>query len=260
MINVIIRIDDIFDKFDFEDLRKWFIKKFPQIPICFYISYTHLTYLWDIKIWKKIKKVILQYSWEIGGHSRSHCRLLLLSKEDLKKDIVNNLNDIEKGLRLVGLKYKVTSFSYPFGEFNEEIKKILKMNGIYYGLTFPKEKINYKIQLRIPKNNLYEIGISSGQDGSVKDWNNRFEQVYRNGDTYILCIHPSQWARGNHIKNLLRILKSTSIKCFHISLKRFISQIRKNNREYMWYELEAHLNYIMKHPDVTFKTFKQLSN
>lgn len=255
-INVIIRIDDISSKFDFYDLKKWFVKHFPEIPVCFYAQSTQLKYMWQKAGWKKIKKTILKYKWEVGGHTRNHSHLKLLSEKDLKEDIEKNVKDIEIGLKSVGLNYKVTSFAYPYGEFNEEIKIILKSNGIFFGLTYVKGEV-YETLLTLPKD-LHEIGISCNATNSIEDWNKRFKEVYEKGDLYILCLHTPHWSRGNLFLNFKRIIKAKTLKCLYVSIKRFKNQFKVKNSKFMWQMLEEHIKFIKTHSGIRFTTFKLL--
>lgn len=254
-INVIIRIDDVVDKYDFYELKDWFLSNFKKIPIAFYVMATHQRYYWNREAWKEIKKVIIEYDWEIGGHTRHHPHLSEISNEKLKLEIVNNTTDIETNLRLIGLDYKVTSFAYPYGDFDERVKKVLREHGILHGLTYVADE-TYKSQIHFPKNNLFEIGVSCNALNSVEDWNERFKTVYEKGDTYILCIHTSHWSRGNNRKNFNRILKSKSIKELYFSVKRFLKYAFKRSSEYMWENLKQHLEFILEHSNVKFLTFK----
>jgi len=256
-VNVIIRIDDIFDKYDFYELKKWFVSNYPQIPISFYVMATHHSYYWNKKAWNEIKNVIIEYKWEIGGHTRDHPYLSNIPSERQKSEIVNNIMDIEKGLESAGLEYEITSFAYPYGDFDERVKKVLKENGIVHGLTYVANEI-YDNQLNFPKDNLFEIGISCNATNSVDDWNIRFKDVYEKGDTYILCLHTSHWTRGQNRKNLARILKSGSIKEIYFSLRRFAKYIFKKSSVNMWKNLKKHLEFILTHSNVNFITFKDL--
>lgn len=257
LIKIIIRIDDICDRYDFYDLRDWFISNFPQIPVAFYVMATQYPYRWKGNVWNAIKDIIVDYKWEIGGHTRNHPFLSKISYTRQKSEIIKNIQDIEKNLNLVGLDYKITSFAYPFGDFDENVKKILRENKIPHGLTYISD-INYKSQLQFPKDNLYEIGISCNASNSIKDWNERFKSVYENGDTYILCLHTSHWIRGRNRKNFIRILKSRSIKELYFAIRRFISYLFKKSSLYMWDNLKSHLEYILTHSNVQFITFKDL--
>jgi peptidoglycan/xylan/chitin deacetylase (PgdA/CDA1 family) len=257
MVNIIIRIDDICDRYDFYDLRKWFIENYPQIPISFYVTDSHFSYKWGAELWRNVKNVITNYKWEIGGHSRNHYHLPELTEQELVNEIIKNIEDIEKGLRSVGLDYKITSFAYPFGEFNENVKSILKRGGIIHGLTYESGD-NYKSLIKFPKNNLYEIGISCNATNSVHDWNLRFKSSYENGDIYILCLHTSHWIRGKNMTNLKRILKSNSLKEFFFNIKRFILYFFKRSSLKMWDYLKQHIEFILKFHDIHFITFKDL--
>lgn len=256
-INIIIRVDDISDRFDFYDLKKWFIANFPQIPVCFYVQYSHYKYKWDKKVWNEIKKMIKNYNWEIGGHSRTHPHLPMLTNSQLKQEIENNIRDVEKNLKLVGLNYKITSFAYPYGEFDERVKKILCENGIIHGLTYIIVE-NYDSQLFFPKDNLYEIGIGCNATGTIEDWKLKFDNIYKNGDSYILCLHTSLWTKKQNGRNLKRIFRSKSIKELYFSLKRFFKFIFKKGSKEMWNLLGQHLEYINNFSNIHFITLKDL--
>ena len=254
---VIIRIDDIGDKYDFYELKDWFISNYPKIPVVFYVVYSHYRYRWGKKAWVQIKDVILENKWEIGGHTRNHHHLPKLSDEKLKHELVNNIDDITNELKSVGLDYKITSFAYPFGEFDDRVKKIIKQNGIIYGLTYPANN-NYETQIIIPEDKLYEINVSCNGSGTVLDWNKRFKEVFDNEGSYILCLHTSHWNRGRNRKNLKRLLRSKSIKELYHSLSRFFKYLFKKSTRQMWKTLSEHIDFILKHSEVQFITFKDL--
>jgi peptidoglycan/xylan/chitin deacetylase (PgdA/CDA1 family) len=67
---------------------------------------------------------------EFGSHSLSHARLTTLKKPEIEKEIAGSK-------RILGafLKKPVLSFAYPYGLFNEEIKKITQAAGYTFGLT-----------------------------------------------------------------------------------------------------------------------------
>ncbi len=150
--NIIIRVDDICDGYDFADMRKWFISNYPQIPVSFYITDSQYPYRWRTKNWKNITDTIKDYNWEVGGHTRNHYHLPDLSKDKLESEIVNNIQDIQMGLKSVGLDYKITSFAYPFGEFDERVKTILRKTGIIHGLSYDSNEnaIFTKVTLDMP--------------------------------------------------------------------------------------------------------------
>lgn len=258
-VKIVIRIDDIGDKYDFFELRDWFISNYPKIPIAFYVMYSQYRYRWGKDAWNSIKDTIIEYKWEIGGHSRNHHHLPSLTNEKLKIEIEKNLEDIKKELISVGLDYNITSFAYPYGEFDDRIKEILNKNGIIHGLSYISEE-NYESQINFPKNNLYEIGISCNGSGSVDDWNKKFINAYKNGDFYILCLHASHWTKAQNRKNIKRIFKSKTKKELYDSFKRFKKYLFKKSSKQMWSMLAQHIDYIIKFSDVQFITFKDLLN
>ena len=263
-INVILRVDDIKNRFDFIELKNWFLKNYPRIPVCFYACNTNYKYMWKKSGWKSIKDVILNYNWEIGGHSRNHKHLNQIPKEDLEKEIGKNIEDIENGLKLVGLNYKVTSFAYPYGDFNENVKQILRKYKIIHGLTY-SNAINYKSQIKIPENNLFEINISCNAKNLVEDWNLRFNQVYNENGTYILCLHTPHWLKGNLKRIFINILQSKSLKASYMLLKDYFSYKvsiyyykKEKSQLNRWNMLKEHLSFILTHHNVQFITFKDL--
>ena len=256
-VNIIVRIDDISDGLDFSELKEWILSNFPEVPISFYVSATQYNYRWRKKDWQSIKEVIEHYNWEIGGHTRSHYHLPKLTEEKIRNEIALNLKDIQDNLNLVGFKYKITSFAYPYGEFDERVKKILKQNGIVHGLTYINEE-EYKSQLLFPYDNLYEIDISCNAKNSLDDWNKRFQNVYENGDVYILCLHTSHWKKARNRSNLMRIIYSKSIKELYNAIKRFCKNFFKKSSMEKWELLRQHLNFIKNYSNVQFATFKDL--
>ena len=254
---VIIRIDDIGDKYDFYELRDWFNSKYPKIPVSFYVVYSHYQYRWGKKAWLQIKDTLLKNKWEIGGHTRNHHHLPKLSDEKLKDEVVNNIKDIQSELNSVGLDYKITSFAYPYGEFDDRVKKIMKQSGIIYGLTYTTEE-NYKTQIWIPEEDLFETNVSCNVTGTLKDWNQRFKDVFDKKGIYILCLHTSHWNKCRNRKNLKRLFKSRSIKELYVSLSRFFKYIFKKSTHQIWKILSEHIDFILGHSDVQFITFKDL--
>jgi len=157
----------------------------------------------------------------------------------------------------VGLKYKVTSFAYPYGDFDENVIQYLRKYDIIHGLTYSDSQ-NHISQIKIPENNLYEINISCNAKGTVKNWNNRFIQVYNKSGVYILCLHTPHWSRGDFKKTFLNILKSKSLRTSYRLLRYNFKFFKEGNQLYMWNILKAHIDFILKHQDVKFITFKDL--
>jgi len=81
--------------------------------------------------WDQIKE--LANYFEIGCHGKSHRNLARLEEDELKKEIFDSKKEIED--RLVK---KVCHFSYPYGFFNEKIKKIVLEAGYKTAVTANK--------------------------------------------------------------------------------------------------------------------------
>ena len=67
--------------------------------------------------------------FEIGGHTLNHTVLTSISLDDAKREIVQGKEQLES---ICG---KIISFAYPRGQYNQEIKKIVKDAGFEGGRT-----------------------------------------------------------------------------------------------------------------------------
>lgn len=72
----------------------------------------------------------LYASFEVASHTVSHPRLIELADEEVRRQVAE---DKEKLEQLSGRP--VTGFAYPFGEYDERIKGILRETGIRYART-----------------------------------------------------------------------------------------------------------------------------
>lgn len=70
---------------------------------------------------------------EFGGHTNTHCKLDLLSRDEQLKEIKENKEFLEKLLN-----EKLVSFAYPFGRFNDISKEVVKEVGYTYGIATNK--------------------------------------------------------------------------------------------------------------------------
>ena len=67
---------------------------------------------------------------EIACHGFSHKNLVILNKEEMENEIIQD----RKGLESL-TKHIVDGFAYPYGTYNDEVIEILKKNGIVYART-----------------------------------------------------------------------------------------------------------------------------
>jgi len=116
---VLLTIDDGFKSF-YENA--WPILKEQKIPFILFvntrdINNRHPNYM----SWNQIKEIYKSGIGTIGAHSFSHEYLIKLTKEEIVSDIAKSHQDFK---REVGFIPEV--FSYPFGEYSSDIKKIVK--------------------------------------------------------------------------------------------------------------------------------------
>jgi len=94
------------------------------------------TCLWDKDSEPMLKteqiKEMAEASIDFGAHSFSHRSLVGLSAEELEKEIKESKAVLEE---LLGKQ--IESFSYPYGAFNEAVKKVVQQN---YKVAFSTKK------------------------------------------------------------------------------------------------------------------------
>ena len=98
----------------------WPILKKKQIPFILFVS-TREVGAFNYMNWDQIKEISQEDFVEIGNHSHTHEYLVDESKELIKKDIEKSISIFEKNLGKNSI-----FFSYPFGEYSNEFKKIIK--------------------------------------------------------------------------------------------------------------------------------------
>lgn len=244
---VVIRIDDV-DQLNFFEISDWFVSNHPEVPVCCFLWKTDNR--WNRNGWKKVKEMIKKYNWEIGGHTRSHPFLTLLTTDEIEREVKKNIEDIEMGLKSVGLEYKVKSFAYPYGDFNGRVKQVLKSLNVPLGLTYP-DAFPYKSLLN--EIDPLEVGITSIGKLPLPVLNNRFVEVYKNDGIYCLCLHTNLW-RYSLTKKFKYFKKSR--KSLIDFLRIFYRLFKSENR---WKVLDRHLSYIKKINNIKFLTFRDLS-
>ena len=82
---------------------------------------------------------------EFGLHTENHKRLELLSKNDQKREIIDNLKILKENNVLPELK----AIAYPFGSYNEDTLKILDELKINLGFAANKTlEINDSLEIK----------------------------------------------------------------------------------------------------------------
>lgn len=135
---IILTFDDGYEnnyRFLFPLLKKYRMKAVVYILA----DRKHKTNFWDKplgeaehKLLKPFQILEMQKSgWvEFGCHSFNHTRLTLIKKTEQEKQIVGSKKVLE-----AFLKKPLCSFAYPYGVFDEEIKKITQRAGYTFGLA-----------------------------------------------------------------------------------------------------------------------------
>jgi len=113
---LLLTIDDAFKSFY---LNAWPLLKNKKIPFILFVS-TREIGKYGYMTWKEIKELASNNFVTIGNHSHSHEYLIDWSDKKIKLDLENSIKIFKKEL---GYSPKV--FSYPFGEYSTNLKKIV---------------------------------------------------------------------------------------------------------------------------------------
>ena len=120
---ILLTIDDAFKSF--YD-RAWPILKRDKIPFILFVN-TREVGSKGYMTWKQIREVSEAKFAHIGNHSYSHDYLIDKTNDEIKKDISLAARDLKKNLG-----YNSSFFSYPFGEYSNSFKDIVKDFGFKY--------------------------------------------------------------------------------------------------------------------------------
>ncbi len=104
----------------------WPILKKKKIPFILFVN-TREVGSFNYMDWDQIKELQRESFVEIGNHSHSHEYLVDESSEVIKEDILKSIKIFKREL---GKNSKF--FSYPFGEYSLEFKRIIKDLGFHY--------------------------------------------------------------------------------------------------------------------------------
>ncbi len=104
----------------------WPVLKEKKIPFILFVN-TREVGSFNYMNWEQILELHNNENVEIGNHSHSHEYLVEENPEIIKKDIAKSIKIFEEQL---GKNSKF--FSYPFGEYSSEFKKIIKGLGFKY--------------------------------------------------------------------------------------------------------------------------------
>ena len=114
---VLLTIDDAFKSF-YDNA--WPVLEKNKIPFILFVntreigSYGYMT-------WKQIKEISEKKFVHIGNHSHSHDYLIDKTDDEIRTDVSLAIADFKKNL-----DYESPFFSYPFGEYSNSFKNIIK--------------------------------------------------------------------------------------------------------------------------------------
>jgi len=113
---ILLTVDDAFQSFY---LNAWPVLKKKEIPFVLFIN-TREIGKYGYMTWNQIKEVESSNLAKIGNHSHSHEYLIDWNNDKIKTDIQTSIKIFKKKLG-----YSPNIFSYPFGEYSNELKKII---------------------------------------------------------------------------------------------------------------------------------------
>ena len=120
---ILLTIDDGFLSFY---KNAWPILKEKKIPFILFVSTREVGAL-NYMTWDQIKEINKEEFVEIGNHSHSHEYLADENNQVIKEDIERSISIFKKNLGK-----NSDFFSYPFGEYSNDFKKIIKNFGFKY--------------------------------------------------------------------------------------------------------------------------------
>ena len=120
---VLLTIDDAFTSFYDQ---AWPILREKKIPFLLFVSTREIGSNGYMS-WEQIKEVSQAKFSHIGNHSYSHDYLVDKTDDEIIEDINLAKNDLKKNLG-----HSSPFFSYPFGEYSNSFKKIVKNLGFKY--------------------------------------------------------------------------------------------------------------------------------
>ena len=113
---ILLTIDDAFQSFY---LNAWPILKNKKIPFILFVN-TREIGKYGYMTWDQIKEITTSNLVTIGNHSHSHEYLVDWKENQIKSDLETSIKIFKKELG-----YSPKIFSYPFGEYSNNLKKIV---------------------------------------------------------------------------------------------------------------------------------------
>ena len=83
-----------------------------------------------IASWEEIASAVATLTVEVGGHSRTHPKLSRLSREEARREVEGARDELQRRLGLT-----VSSFCYPYGNVNAQVRQIVGDAGYQVACT-----------------------------------------------------------------------------------------------------------------------------
>ncbi|WP_083189868.1 polysaccharide deacetylase family protein [Orenia metallireducens] len=155
-------IDDRTVAFTIDDGYKSFYENGLEIfkeynyPFTIFINSKAINYKYgDFLTWEQLKEISRYGS--IGSHSYGHKHLTKLPLEELKSEVQRSIDDIYNNLGI-----KVKFFSYPYGEYDNRVKEVVKSFGF-------KAIFNQNLGAVSEQSDLFDLDrIAIGEDSNLK--------------------------------------------------------------------------------------------
>lgn len=163
----------------------------------------------------------LDRKFEIGAHSMSHPDLTEVSPSEAKKEIEGSKTYLED---MVG--HDIAMFCYPYGRYNEEIKKMVKDSGFVAaracdlgGFNLPQDPYQWHITLLATNGSpLMALKICwmfrLWRVSALFDWESRakllFDLALEKGGIYHMYGHSAEFETNNEWGKLERVFKHFS--------------------------------------------------
>lgn len=143
---------------------------------------------------------------ELGAHTMSHPHLTIKDTSEAKKEIITSKTYLEE---LLGREVK--TFCYPYGEFNENIKNIVKEAGFLGARTVEDNVIDFPKDFFEFGTTLHVYPLSFWQKLRFFRWSrlakSLFERALKKGDVYHIWGHSWEIEKHGLWSELEEVLK-----------------------------------------------------
>ena len=178
------------------------------IKATFYITTEPIIGGWSDFMTPAQVKSIFQKGHEIGDHTITHPHLTQLSQANISKEIIDSKVYLEN---LTGKS--VTTFAYPYGEFDSIVKNLVKSSGYITARGVDEETLN------VASTDKYDLKSScilkSTPFSTIKK---AIDDAKSNKQWYILCMHEVRTDGDEYsltpaqFQDIINYIKQTGIK------------------------------------------------